>query len=302
MQRKTKTWLISACLLLVIGGILFGGAMYILNWDFAALSTDEYQTETHTIREDFSSISIRVDTADVLFINAGSEDATVTSHMEANITCSVGVTDGTLLIESEDHRNWYEHIGIHFGAPKVTVSIPQGQYADILVKTSTGDVQIPGDFAFENITIGAGTGDIRLDGVTADSLDLTVSTGRVTVSDLTCGGDLDIRVTTGRTSLSDIRCRNLTSSGDTGKITLENVIATEKMTLARSTGDIAFDRCDATELSVTTDTGDIRGSLLSEKVFIAAADTGKVDVPNTVTGGKCQITTDTGDIVITIEE
>lgn len=302
MQKKTKIWLVSACLLLLIGGILFGGAMYMLKWDFATLSTDEYQTEVHTIPGDFSSISIRVDTVDVIFVNAGSEDATVTSHMEASITCSVRVTDGTLLIESEDHRKWYEHIGIHFGTPKVTVSIPQGQYADLLVMTSTGDVQIPGDFAFENITISAGTGGIRLDGVTADSLDLTVSTGRVTVSDLTCGADLYIRVTTGRTSLSDIRCRNLSSSGDTGKITLQNVIATEIMTVARSTGDITFDRCDATELSVTTDTGDVRGSLLSEKVFIAAAHTGKIDVPNTVTGGKCQITTDTGDIVITIEE
>lgn len=302
MQKKTKIWLISAFLLIMIGGILFGGAMHMLNWDFAALSTDEYQTEIHTIQEDFSSISIRVDTADVIFVNAGSEAATVTCHMEANITCSVRVTDGMLLIESEDHRKWYEHIGIHFGTPKVTVSIPQGQYADFLVKTSTGDVQVPGDFAFERITIGTSTGDIRLDGVTADSLDLTVSTGRVTVSDSTCGGDLVIRVTTGKTVLSDIRCRNLSSTGDTGKITLQNVIATEKITVARSTGDVSFDRCDATELSVSTDTGDVRGSLLSEKVFIAAADTGKIDVPNTVTGGKCQITTDTGDIVITIEE
>jgi len=49
-----------------------------------------------------------------------------------------------------------------------------------------------------------------------------------------------------------------------------------------------------------TDTGDIRGSLLSSKVFLADSGTGKVDVPKTVTGGKCQVHTDTGDIKITI--
>jgi hypothetical protein len=40
--------------------------------------------------------------------------------------------------------------------------------------------------------------------------------------------------------------------------------------------------------------------LLSEKVFITKSDTGRIDVPETVTGGKCKITTDTGSIRIYI--
>ena len=50
-----------------------------------------------------------------------------------------------------------------------------------------------------------------------------------------------------------------------------------------------------------TDTGDVKGSLLSEKIFIPTTDTGDVDVPKTVTGGRCEITTDTGDIKITVK-
>ena len=53
---------------------------------------------------------------------------------------------------------------------------------------------------------------------------------------------------------------------------------------------------DAGELTVLTGTGDVTGSLLSAKVFITHSDTGMVDVPETTTGGKCKITTDTGDI------
>ena len=62
-------------------------------------------------------------------------------------------------------------------------------------------------------------------------------------------------------------------------------------------------RCDRSapaELFVETDTGDVRGSLLTEKTFIVQTDTGSVDVPETTTGGKCEITTDTGDIEIEI--
>ena len=51
---------------------------------------------------------------------------------------------------------------------------------------------------------------------------------------------------------------------------------------------------------ITTDTGNVKGSLLSEKVFIVSTDTGKKQVPNTITGGRCEITTDTGDIIISI--
>ena len=37
-------------------------------------------------------------------------------------------------------------------------------------------------------------------------------------------------------------------------------------------------------------------------LFITNTDTGNVDVPKTVSGGKCEVVTDTGNIKITINE
>ena len=51
---------------------------------------------------------------------------------------------------------------------------------------------------------------------------------------------------------------------------------------------------------IKTDTGDVEGSLLSEKIFFPESDTGKIDVPKTTSGGKCEINTDTGNIKIRI--
>ena len=62
--------------------------------------------------------------------------------------------------------------------------------------------------------------------------------------------------------------------------------------------DVRFEGCDAGELSVRTDTGDVTGTLLSGKVFLVQSDTGRVEVPKTVSGGRCEIATDTGDILI----
>jgi hypothetical protein len=42
------------------------------------------------------------------------------------------------------------------------------------------------------------------------------------------------------------------------------------------------------------------GTLLSSKVFIIKTDTGDVDVPKSTVGGRCEITTSTGDVEISI--
>ena len=62
-----------------------------------------------------------------------------------------------------------------------------------------------------------------------------------------------------------------------------------------------FNHCDAETICVNTDTGSVTGTLLTDKVFIIETDTGSVNVPKSITGGRCEITTDTGNIRITIE-
>ena len=107
-----------------------------------------------------------------------------------------------------------------------------------------------------------------------------------------------VKVSTGKLELADITCKNFTTTGSTGKVSLKNLIATEKMELRRSTGDVALDGCDGAEIIVKTGTGDITGTLLSQKTFTAQTDTGRISVPQSTTGGPCTLTTSTGNIEI----
>ena len=68
----------------------------------------------------------------------------------------------------------------------------------------------------------------------------------------------------------------------------------------RSTGDVRFDHCDAASIFVETDTGDVSGTLLTAKRFVTETSTGNVRVPQSDSGGKCEIHTTTGDITIAI--
>jgi len=61
---------------------------------------------------------------------------------------------------------------------------------------------------------------------------------------------------------------------------------------------VRLNTCDAESILIKTSTSDVTGTLRSEKVFLVKTSTGKVDVPESGSGGKCEITTSTGDIRI----
>lgn len=319
MKTKTKVWLILAASLVLIGGVLFAGVMTTREWDFTKLSTVKYETNTHEINAGFDAVSINTDTADITFVYSPGENCKVECHEEEKANHVITVENNTLLIESVSKEKWYDDIGINFGQSRITVYLPETEYTYLLIEESTGDIEMPEAFRFkevdillstgdvtfyasasERIKIETSTGDICVDGISAGALDLTVSTGKVTVSSVTCEGDVTVGVSTGRSVLTDIECENLVSEGDTGAIWLNHVIVRETLSIERSTGEVKLDGSDAAEIFVKTDTGDVTGSLLTEKVFITQTDTGSVDVPKTVSGGKCEITTDTGDIKIEI--
>lgn len=321
MSKITKIWLIIAASFVLVGGIIFGGVMSMHKWDFTKLSTVKYETNDYEITENFNNISIVTDTADIVIVPSENQKTFVVCHEQKNMKHSVTVHNGKLVIEIVDTRKWYEYIAINFGTPKITVYIPQGEYGALFVKSSTGNVEIPKDFKFENIDISestgnvtnyasaseniiikTSTGNIRVENVSAGTLDLSVSTGGIAVSDVTCEEDIKIKVSTGKTNLTNIDCKNVVSNGATGAISLKNVIAAEKLSIERSTGDVRFEGSDAPEISVKTDTGDVTGTLLSEKVFITETSTGRINVPKTTSGGKCEITTATGDINISTKQ
>ena len=291
---KTKTWLIIAAVLVVIGAAIFAVA------SIDGLSTVEYETNIHEVSEAFRDISVETDTADITFLPSEDSSCRVVCHEEEQAKHTVSVENRTLHIRVVNEKRWFNYIGIAFDSPTLTIYLPETDYGTLVIDEDTGDIAIPDAFSFESVDLSTSTGDIRIEGAAADSLDLSVSTGKVTVTDVTCGGDVSIAVSTGDTELSNVTCENLVSTGDTGGISLKNVLAAERFSIERSTGDVHFDSCDAAEILVTTDTGHVTGTLRSEKVFLVETDTGSIEVPQSTTGGRCEIRTDTGDIRIEI--
>jgi len=320
MKNKTKIWIIVATCLVVIGVTIFAATMSANGWNFNLLATNNYVTNTHDIKEEFKNISIDIDTADITFKLDNANQPRIECFDEENVKYSVLVADDTLKISLVDNRKWYEHIGINFENSKITIYLPKEEYAVLSIKTNTSDIEIPKEFKFDNADISVSTGDVNLlctaldfikiksttgdicvQDIEAKMLDVSVSTGKIIAENISCVNDVKMSVDTGKASLKNVSCQNLVSNGNTGDLILQNVIAKEKFSLERNTGDIKFEACDANELLIKTDTGDIKGTLLTDKIFITNSDTGSIDVPKTTVGGKCEVTTDTGDINLSIK-
>ena len=169
---------------------------------------------------------------------------------------------------------------------------------DATVKASTGDTELE-NVRFDNLSTVARTGDLTATGLNGGSLSIERSTGEVSLCNVNCG-DMTVAVSSGKVALTDVSCTNFTSTGTTGDIEMTSLIARGKIDIERSTGDVNFSGCDAEEIYVTTGTGSVHGTLLTNKIFQVRTSTGKIDVPESWEGGKCKITTTTGSVKISI--
>lgn len=322
MKRSAKIWLILAAVLVLAGSLSFVMIMSKQKWDFTMVGNVKSVESEFEITEPFRNISIRSDTEKILIRKSRDGKFRVLFTEPEYIEPSVSVQNGTLMVSRTDNRSWTDRIGFSFGMDSyISVDLPEGSYGALSIEEDTGTVIVEKDFTFDrvdiadttgdvfckassngSIRIAANTGDIYVLDISAESVVVSVTTGGVLLDGVSCTEDLTVTVDTGRAILNNISCRNFLTTGDTGNLSVEKLNASGTISVERTTGDVAILASDAGELNIVTDTGDVRGSLLTDKIFIVQTDTGEIHVPETTSGGICRVTTDTGDIHIKIGE
>ena len=321
MRSSTQRWLIIGTILIVLGAVLFAGAMSLSHWDFNRFGTTRYTSDSVMIGETFRDISIDLDTEEISFVPSSNGTCRVDFNGPEKVKYDASVKSGVLTITSEDHSTWKDHLfSVNAGRTEATVYLPASDYGKLVVRCDTGDVIIPDAFQFEGIDITGDTGDVSCSAsvsgplgihthtghvtlgiASAGEIEIATTTGDVVISTVKCEGSLSVSVDTGEVRIWDTTCRKLSTDGDTGELIMKNVTAEEDFSIKRTTGDVTFELCDAAEIVCRTDTGDVSGTLLTDKLFLTETDTGRVDVPSSTSGGKCEITTDTGDISFSVK-
>ena len=285
MKTAKKVWITVAICLIVLGAGVSMCSLAKLDFNFESLATQKAISNEHKITDDFSNIKIDVDTSDIEFVYSQTDECMVVFVENEKTKHNVTVNNNTLVIDVEDNRKWYDHIGISFSEMSVTVHLPKEKYVSLNIETNTSDITIPKDFTFGNVEVETDTGDVSLLSSAKETLDISTDTG-----DIEIGSVLDIK------NIKRIECKNIKIESDTGEIELWRTMASDTITVKNNTGDVWFCIVESPYVNVVTNTGDVEGDLYYAPTFKTKTDTGTVKVPPAKSDDVFEITTDTGDI------
>lgn len=318
-MKKSKLIAIIVGLILVISGAVVAVVgLASMGFNFKSLALGKTVDSSYELTEDFSKINVETNTSDVHFIFTDGASKVEVKELEKQ-THNVSVSDGVLNITHEDQREWYDHITLFTPNVYINVYLNKTEFENLAVETDTGDVNIEKAFSFSSVTVKTDTGDVAVlsgvketlsisvdtgkviaSGITAKNATIDTHTGDVRISSFTIEEQLKITGTTGDVYAESVNANSVSIETDTGEVTLKDCIA-KNIGIETNTGDVELYGCDAESLNIKTSTGDVEGVLLTEKTFITDTSTGEVEVPRGTSGGRCEITTSTGDIEISIK-
>ncbi len=324
--------------LIIVGAIVFLAGSAALGFKYIKLDTHKYQNATYAPEGEFSRIDVDDDTADVGFLRAENGKLRVECFEIADEPHEVSIENGTLYIKAAERNwlsnlsfrlktttvriylpnDVYESVsvdtdtgdtafenGFSLGTLQIDgstgdVTVSGAKIGNARVHVSTGDVEFA-DSEVGALNVISSTGDITLENIAGVSggVALTASTGDIKLSRIQADAcAISIKTDTGSVSFKDTSCAGISVETDTGDVTFDSVAVRGRLETETDTGDIKLVRADTDELRFKTDTGDVEGSVIGEKIYITNTHTGHVSVPQTYSGGKCEIETDTGDIKI----
>jgi len=244
-MKKTIIWIaITFCLLLVVSVILYSLSITV------KLEANEYEIE-----ETFKDIKIFTDTADIDFVLSENLNTLIICEEHKNIKHTVNIKENTLLIEVDDNRKWYEHIGI--SASKITVYLPKSEYGKLIMESDTGNIHIENINA-NKLDLSTSTGNLKIVNTKCKNLFSESDTGNILLENVIAAEKFKIETDTGNVKFKDSDASDIFVKTDTGNVT--GNLLTDKVIFAESnTGNVDVPKVITDEkCEIITDTGDIK--------------------------------------------
>ena len=289
LNKPILLFLLSLFIVLIFLGV--GRAIYLKGTSVS---------ETYMIKEEYSEIKIEGINFDVnIYLSSNGENKVV--YMEnSTMLVDVNVVDNVLVINQKDNRKFYDRL-FDFNDLKLNIYLSNKDVSKLKIDSKTSDIEINKGFSFYEVNINNSTGDIEFESDVIKSLNISNSTGDIEINNSNIEGVVNLKTSTGGIELEKVKCGELNIKVNTGNSELDDVLVVNQFKLEGSTGNLKFNDFDAGSIYVNLSTGNVKGILLSNKIFIVKTSTGNIQVPETLDGGVCKITTSTGNVRIVIK-
>lgn len=278
MKKREKIWKIIAVCCIGVGIIVSVSAMAAVGFDFTKFSSTKYELETCVVEEPFENIEIQTDWQDIRLLPSETPECKVVYAGNETLTYTVKVESGTLKINTEEHREWYQYLSnFNFGDyTDVTLYLPEKDYQSLSVSTSSGNLSL----------LAAVSGDLNAE---SSSGEIKVEGG--------ASGNIHVQTGSGNLLLKQCSPESMQAVSSSGNVSATDIVAKQGIVIKTGSGEVNLSSSDASELTITTSSGSVRGSLRSGKRFIVNTSSGDVSVPDDPSASQqCRITTGSGDV------
>ena len=284
---------------------------------------EEHVEKTFDISESFKDIKIDLDSANVTILHSTDGKARVETSAPKGYEFSVNTEGDALKVVGRDERKWNEMM-FTFNSPEAKVYLPGDEYADLMVKDSSGNVVIEGGFTFDSADVSANSGNLTFSSNVNGNLTLSAHSGRIVCEDAAAkdtrieghsgnikitnleAANLFIKNTSGNINISNLKADSVKVEGNSGNTNitgaqiegdinvsrtsggtnLEDVIAGGELNAKTSSGNVHLTGCDAANLNLEASSGNINAELLSNKDINATSSSGVVSLPDDNSGEK----------------
>ena len=337
---KKAALIIALCLIaagLVLGGLALAANQF--RPEKLTKQTSSLKEVNYSVDEPFTALDIHGVSGDVRLLPSADGRCRVECMENEEQTHRVEVRGGTLYVERQVHQQIGVTFSFGFSERDyIHIYLPESDYEKLILETTSGDADCPADFSFgaanlsatsgdisfrsgvegalavsansgeveiegvspASLSVSATSGNIRVVGVDAGSLSLSATSGDITLENATLSGEGRLKTTSGDQRLEKVSCASLTAESSSGTKRFTDVLASGELRSDSTSGDLTLQRCDADSLYLHATSGEVRGSLRTEKVFFTDTSSGSMKVPQSMSGGKCEVHTTSGDIQLTV--
>lgn len=272
MKKLSKTMTIIASSMIVIGillaiiGVFAGAKFSITNTGngFKVLDSGERKIETYPLSA-FSKIDVHLLDADIEFIPSNEYKLQIEKQEELEV--SHEIKDDTLFIKEKERKS-LKIIDINLGFTNSTqtivkIFIPSDEeLKDIIIVNKFGDLHLE-DMVAENLDIQAADGDLTLKNVQASDLKIVNQFGDITGNDVRTK-DINIEITDGDAEFNKLSANAITVKNGFGDTFLQDVTS-EGLKIESNDGDIELHGLLLGQSIIESSFGDISLLLLNKE-------------------------------------
>lgn len=335
---------------LIVASSLVGFGIFCMCLAVAFGGTEMFFKKNEKV--DVNIMSSTFDEVDIINVKDVSNDVRILKSQDNQVKVTYGVSDkfsyyvkeldGTLYVEYDDFRHWYDYIipFVRLAEPDLIIEVPEKTLNELNVKctsgdieaksvnslvtnlkTTSGEIEVGGNVG--DLTATATSGDVKLNaGIIAEMAVISTTSGKLELSgnvkgdviaDNTSGGivledlkcaSLDAKTTSGKIKGENLTLTSIKADTISGGISMKNAICTGDMTLEATSGSINLESVNADNYDLHTTSGSIKAEILTPKLYNVKSNSGSVRTPefDETANGTLSAKTTSGSIKIELAD